>query len=258
MSLLSYLIIQTNVATSELIIPNQFTSGTRAVAADVNANFDATCTAVNDIQTQNTALLTQITTLAINIENLTSRVDSQQLENGEMRVEIDTLQASVDILESDSVSGSSAILSITNDRQDNPAALFNWVNLHVNNSLGSTNTVNGLGNLIIGRDERSSSTTEMCSIGEFDNQTDCEVSSGLWSIVHKSGSHNLVIGPENNYSQSGSIVAGFRNNILARSSSTIGGARNTARVDISSISGGRDREATNQYNWSAGSLSENF
>jgi hypothetical protein len=59
-------------------------------------------------------------------------------------------------------------------------------NLYVNNGIGSTNTVNGLGNVIIGYNEPR---------GAGDD---------------RSGSHNLVVGSRNNYSSYGGLVAGLQ------------------------------------------------
>ena len=79
-----------------------------------------------------------------------------------------------------------------------PSVVFEGVNLHLRNGLGSTDgsddvgsistiEVNGLGNLIVGYDEERSSNTD------------------------KSGSHNLVVGPHHNYPSVGGLLAGFQN-----------------------------------------------
>ena len=97
-----------------------------------------------------------------------------------------------------------------------PAALFEAVNVMVVNGTGSTEgATNGVGNLIVGYDE---------FLGSPDD--------------NKSGSHNLVVGPEHNYSSVGGFVAGRANNILGGSATVSGGFFNTASGGRSSVSGG--------------------
>jgi hypothetical protein len=103
-------------------------------------------------------------------------------------------------------------------------------NLNIVNGVGSTSSVNGLGNVIIGYNETRGDGPD-----------------------NRSGSHMLVVGMENNYSSYGGIVAGFHNetsgdfatvtggwlNRAAGSYSTVtGGARNVTNGPFSAISGG--------------------
>jgi len=59
----------------------------------------------------------------------------------------------------------------------------------VRNGAGSTNSINGLGNLIVSYDTARPSESD------------------------KTGSHNMVIGEEHNYNRFGGLVAGLRNAI---------------------------------------------
>jgi len=204
---ISLVILTFNSQASDLTIPNQFTSGTRAVAADVNANFDATAVSVNDNQAQLTDLIAQITALTATVTSL---------------------QAEVESLQADSVAGLSGVLSVGTDNQGNTAAVFSGVNLHVNNASGDTDTVNGLGNLIVGYDEETTNTWETCADGFYSDQTLCESNGEIWAASHKSGSHNLIVGRRHNYSQAGGMLAGASNNVLASYSTVIGGWFNTA------------------------------
>lgn len=87
-------------------------------------------------------------------------------------------------------------------------------NLHIRSGSGKTDgTVNGLGNLIVGYNEK-----------------------GAMNI--RTGSHNLVIGVEHSYSSYGGLVAGMNNSIFGEYSSVSGGWRNTANGHVSSVSGG--------------------
>ncbi len=204
--LTSLLVLSFNLQASDLTIPNQFTSGTRAVAADVNANFDAAAVAVTDNQAQLTDLIAQITALTETVNANSATITALQTENSNLQAEVDALQA-------DSVVGLSDVLTMGIDSQGNTAAIFSGVNLHINNGTGETDNINGLGNFIVGYDEVTVSNTEICSIGTLTDQTTCENQASVWSNIHKSGSHNLIVGSEHNYSQVGALIAGQRNSV---------------------------------------------
>jgi hypothetical protein len=55
---------------------------------------------------------------------------------------------------------------------------------------------------------------------------------------NRSGTHNLIVGDQNNYTSFGGFVAGSRNEISSRWSSVSGGNGNSASGDSSSVSGG--------------------
>ena len=78
-------------------------------------------------------------------------------------------------------------------------------NLQVVNGQGTTNTTNGLGNLIVGYNE----------LGNFNGDD-------------RTGSHNLVTGQANSFSSYGGLVAGQSNTVSGRWSSVSGGKDNTA------------------------------
>jgi hypothetical protein len=84
-------------------------------------------------------------------------------------------------------------------------------NVHIRNGQNATTVKNGTGNLIIGYNE-----------GTHD----------------RSGSHNLVIGPEHTYSSTGGLVAGYGNTLSGVSASVTGGTGNTASQAYASVSGG--------------------
>jgi len=232
--LFGLLALSLSTQASDLTIPNQFTSGTRAVAADVNANFDAAAVAVTDNQAQLTVLIAQIAAL-------TTAVNVLQTDNSNLQAEVDTLQA-------DSVAGLSGVLAVGTDNQGDTAAIFSGVNLHVNNGTDDTSVINGLGNLIVGYDEGTpGSSLFVCSYGLYTNQTDCEGNGEVWSNNHKSGSHNLVIGRFHDYSQYGGFVAGEINDITGIASGVFGGRDNKATGDYSTVSGGKVNKTTGQF-----------
>jgi hypothetical protein len=92
--------------------------------------------------------------------------------------------------------------------------IFTGVNVHVRNDSGSTDgALDGLGNLIVGYNE------------------------GTLSQV-RSGSHNLVVGREHEYTSYGGFVAGLQNTVTGAYASVSGGVNSVASGDGASVSGG--------------------
>ncbi len=199
-----------------LMIIFLFPVGAQAVPPFIQDLIDEIDTLKADIavlQAQNTAQQGQIDTQAGFITVIQTE---QTIQNGD----ISTLQAA-------SVPNLSTYLRVDETDPQRPTVWFEAVNVQVVNGLGSTGTPdvpitpNGLGNLIVGYDE----------VREF-GSTD------------KSGSHNLVVGPQHNYSSYGGLIAGFRNTVSGPNSSVIGGTGGTASGDLSSVSGGRANTAS--------------
>ena len=98
-------------------------------------------------------------------------------------------------------------------------------NLHIVNGTGMTDgDVNGLGNLIVGYNE-------VRDAGDND----------------RSGSHNIIVGRENNFSSHGGFVAGAKNTVSGAYATVSGGWQNTANGDYASVSGGRTNSASGEY-----------
>ena len=119
-------------------------------------------------------------------------------------------------------------------------------NLRIVNGLGTTNTTNGVGNLIVGYNEERGDGTDT-----------------------RTGSHNVVVGRQHNFSSFGGLVvaqfneisgvfasvSGGRRNIASGDFASVsGGFRNTASGDGSSVSGGSNRSTPGTDNWAAGPL----
>ena len=100
---------------------------------------------------------------------------------------------------------------------DSANLYFDGCNVHVRNGAGITDSINGLGNLIVGYNRDRA---------------------GRFEISDKTGSHNLIIGDDHNYSRFGGFVAGKKNAIEAEWASVSGGYLNTASGIYSSVSGG--------------------
>jgi hypothetical protein len=103
--------------------------------------------------------------------------------------------------------------------------VISGANLRIVNGLGSTETTNGLGNLIVGYNE----------LRMF----------GAQNI--RTGSHNAVVGKQHNFASFGGLVVGSQSDITGQWASVSGGSRNTASGDFSSVSGGQDNQATGAF-----------
>ena len=99
---------------------------------------------------------------------------------------------------------------------EKPTIQFSGANVQVVNGEGKTATTNGEGNLVIGYDESNRAQT---------------------------GSHNLVVGPYQQYTSFGGIVAGAFNAIEAEDASVLGGYNNDADAQRAVVSGGESNVA---------------
>ena len=121
-----------------------------------------------------------------------------------------------------------------------PHFIIEGANVHVRGEGPATEDGSGLGNLIIGFNEldwMENSEPEFCI------EPDCPI---------RTGSHNLVVGPDHSFTHSGSVLFGSKNasyshhNVSAGRlneasglwSSILGGEHNVARGQSSSILGG--------------------
>lgn len=108
---------------------------------------------------------------------------------------------------------------------------FSAVNLQVVDGTGDTvGPVNGLGNLIVGYNERR---------GGGDNRT---------------GSHNFIVGYRNNYASFGGLVSGHVNAVTGAFASITGGFGNVASGMASSVTGGNANSATGMASTVSGGL----
>lgn len=100
------------------------------------------------------------------------------------------------------------------------ALVISGTNLQVVDGSGSTTgPVNGFGNIIVGYNEGTQGQ-------------------------ERTGSHNLVLGIENDFTSFGGVVAGEGNAISARAASVLGGSGNLANGPYASVGGGFLNEAS--------------
>jgi hypothetical protein len=102
--------------------------------------------------------------------------------------------------------------------------IFTGVNLHLRNGLNNTQSMNGLGNLILGYNEARGGGADF-----------------------RGGSHNLVIGQQSNYTSFGGIIGGFQNQISGPFAHVLTGYQNGALSFYSCIATGRSNNAANTF-----------
>ncbi len=172
------------------------------------------------------------------------------------KAEVQLLRERVAALEANSVLSLNGHL-VLDSSGTYPTARFNKVNVQIVNGQGNTNTVNGVGNLIVGYNaERPSGVrSEECSSGEHTSQSDCEGAGQTWALNHKSGSHNIVVGDQHNYSSFAGTVLGFQNTSNRDAASVVGGYQNSARGKYSSVAGGQLNRASGFSSSTCGGLS---
>jgi hypothetical protein len=170
-----------------------------------------------------------------------------------LRTQVQAANDAVRALRANSVLDLNGYVSFDNS-SGYPTVLFNGINVQVVNGTGATQSVNGLGNVILGYN-RPRSTEPLCSLGYFNTQVECVAHGGVWARSHKSGSHNLVGGDYNAYSSWGGLVFGLENAIAAPYAAIGGGAGNVALGDLSAVAGGSMNAASGMYAVVNGGLS---
>ncbi len=219
------------VNAGSVVVPNTFAAGMPAVAAEVNANFTAVKAAIDDNDSR----------LAI----LEAAVAALQADLVTANAVIVTLQSQLATLNGSNVMALDPYLTVDTASDDRgPLIQFSGVNVQIVNGIGSTGSINGLGNLIVGYDAPRATGVSVCNDGQHADQASCEAAGGVWAQSHKSGSHNIVGGDESSYSSYGGLVAGRYNVINGTFASVSGGAQNNASTIYSSVSGGAGNTAS--------------
>jgi outer membrane murein-binding lipoprotein Lpp len=159
---------------------------------------------------------------------LRARIEQLETENATLQAASTDHGTRVGTLETASADHETKLASVTMSGTD---FVFTGVNVHVRSGSGATDgSMNGLGNLIVGYDEARTVSSD------------------------KSGSHNLVIGPEHSYPSYGGLVAGLENTISGPYASVSGGFYNTASVICASVSGGNGCDAEGIYSSVSGGV----
>jgi hypothetical protein len=195
------------------------------------------------IRAEIAALQAQVDSLQSTVSALESQVSTLQTGNTTLQNEIKSLKTSNTTLQTQLAavrSNKALALGPFVSVDPNPEAgvvgphiTFTGANIHIVSGSGMTNdngNPRGLGNLIIGYDEPPDSTEGGPPLNSGD----------------RGGSHNLVIGPFNRFTQAafGGLVAGELNTIQSLGASVSGGANNTASGFWASVSGGLGNTAS--------------
>lgn len=173
---------------------------------------------------------------------------------------IESMQARIHELEQREQALSSLLdyFKVENIIDPNTAAAYPTIkivgaNLQIVNGLGEDGfDQNGVGNLIVGYNKLNDSTSDSyasCSVPNSgtSSESNCLSRGGVWSANHRNGSHNLIVGAYNSYSNNAGIIAGKYNASNSPGGSVYGGERNRVGSSWSSISGGSNNETKGLY-----------
>jgi hypothetical protein len=127
-------------------------------------------------------------------------------------------------------------------KEGHPEFVISGANLRIVNGLGSTETTNGTGNLIVEYNEPRPPGFVPVDVPVGDNRT---------------GSHNIVVGAWQNFSSFGGLVVGIGSEISGERASVSGGVVNTANEFGASISGGAHNIASGAASSISGGLFNN-
>ncbi len=190
-------------AADDIAVPHQFNAGQKAVAAQVNENFAA----------------------LIQVLNAQSARIAQ-------------LETALAALQKNSALDLDGVMSVDSDSYGHRRVLFTGVNVQIVNGADKTDSINGVGNLIVGYNEANASGVELCSFGFTTDPDECKDAGFTWGTSFKSGSHNIVGGYGASYANFGGLVVGVNNTITNNYASISGGAANIASAYGGSVSGG--------------------
>ena len=216
-------------------IPNVFSANTPARAAEVNDNFSAVASAVNDNAADIGVSSGLIADQAAQILALQSALADQQAAIDVLTASVATLATQLSAIQNSSVMALASNLELIQVPDPNQAGVeyltaeFHGINIRIVNGQGSTASANGLGNLTVGYNETDANAAEVCSDGAQETQPNCVNFGGSWARNHRSGSHNLIVGSGNAYSQYGGLLAGNRNAVTRAYATVSGGRDNLAR-----------------------------
>ena len=163
---------------------------------------------LSTVQASLAGVQAQVTSFAADVQSNSSDVAAVTSTQGAQATRLTALETKTSSMSATTIGGRAAVV-------------FDAVNLHVRSGVGTTaGIVNGLGNLIVGYDEARASSSD------------------------KSGSHNLILGRQNNYTSFGGLVGGFNNAITGSYASIITGNSNEATATYSVVVTGSSNDAT--------------
>jgi flagellar capping protein FliD len=148
---------------------------------------------VSTLQGQVTTLQGQVATLQSSNTTLTSQVSTLQTALSTANSDIAALQTAVTAVQSNPALALGPYVSVDSGVENGlkgPHVIFSGVNVHILSGSGATVDKTGLGNLVVGYDEDSLDSSTIDG--------------------NRSGSHDLVVGPQHEFTASGSVVFATR------------------------------------------------
>jgi hypothetical protein len=142
-----------------------------------------------------------LATLAAQVKALTAQMKDASALAARQQASIDSLRASNDLL----TSRLACVLRFSGPRD----LIVDGCNLHIQNGVGQTGTMNSYGNLIIGYNKNEVST--------------------------RTGSHNLIVGDLHEYTSYGGIVTGVENTLSGPNATILGGGQSHANFSSATI-----------------------
>jgi trimeric autotransporter adhesin len=229
-----------------------FTANSPARATEVNANFTAVKTAVDNSHQRIVTLEgtsaedhARITALESALETSRQQIATLQAELEASRQRIGTIETQLTSTPVQALLAFAPHLSVMT-LNSRPTIRLSGANLQIVNGTNDTYRINGTGNLVLGYDEaRPTTSAPECSLGvsspsfsPVETEAQCTAARGTWAIDHKTGSHNLIVGAQHNYPSAGTFIAGAQNTASSVGASVAGGLFNRAGGIDSAVSGG--------------------
>jgi len=185
----------------------------------------------------------EIAALQAQVAALQHQVETLQTANADLQNEVTSLQSQLATVQSNHALLLGPFVSVDPNPEIGvigPNIIFSGANIHIVSGSGSTfdnDNARGLGNLIIGYDDDPQNLNAGMGGGAPLQPGD------------RGGSHNLVIGGGNRFTQSafGGIVAGELNTISSFGATVAGGRINTASGQDASVNGGIFNTASGQF-----------
>jgi len=156
-------------------------------------------------------------------------------------------------------SGTTAVLAptyVASGIDGKPTVQFASVNVQIVDGSGSTSTVNGTGNLVLGYDEGANNQGGSHNLVLGEDQSDgsyAGVLGGDGNTVDEP--YGAAVGTDNLVDGFDAFAAGTENSANGNDSSVTGGESNSANGDADSISGGESNTAASIASWVGGGQS---
>jgi hypothetical protein len=175
--------------------------------------------AITDIQTSLTSLEPAASGNTNKLVTVESKLNANRNTTTNLSSNVTVISDAANALEQDAIANAAKLACV---RTPTAAGEFtiSGCNVRVLNGAGSTDTVNGKGNLVIG----------------FNEDGACEGNADGSCL--RGGSHNLVLGRQNQYQSFAGIVVGTENQVAGNYSTVTSGFRNKAMTLYASVSGG--------------------